>query len=258
MALWSDNYYRSQLTPEQMEDYDRIYEGWMRYETDIRVSARPFAPQETNCIVQAVACDHPEIFWVNFYQYSIKQTGIPGVIRRQSLVFQNFFDHCTIEGLKNQAESWKQRICSQIHPGNLPKDKVWLLYDYLARQVSYGDKGIAQAHTIIGCFLPHNHVTVCEGIAKGFKYLCSGIDLPCIIVCGTLSGYGIGAGGGHAWNMIFLENQFRHLDVTGELVPVKRSGHARRAGFFYTDAELRRKGYAWEETHLPAAQNGKL
>ena len=253
MASWSDDYYRRSLNPEQQKDYDRIYEGWMRYETNIDISGRVFAAGETSQIVQAVAYDHPEIFWVDYYQYSIRQMGFPGLIQRQTLMFKNFFDRQTIDGLRDLAGSWKKRVCSQIHPGNLESDKLWLLYDYLARQVTYGDKGTAQAHTIMGCFLPHDHITVCEGIAKGFKYLCQGIDFPCIIICGSLAGWGLNEPGGHAWNMVTEKNRCRHLDVTQELDLAKSRGQARRSGFLYTDEEFRGRGYDWTGIAVPRA-----
>ena len=253
MSSWADGFYKRTLSPEEQKDYDRIYEGWMRYETEIDVSPGLYAAGGTNKIVQAVACDHPGIFWVDYYQYRIRRTGHPGHIQRQTLVFKYFFERQETEELRSQAESWNKRVCSQIPSESPERDKLWLLYDYLARQVTYGDCGTARAHTILGCFLPGKHISVCEGIAKGFKYLCQGIDYPCIIVLGEHDGRGLSTSGRHAWNMIARRNRCRHLDVTQELIPAKIRGQAARSGFLYTDEELRSRGYGWRQNEIPQA-----
>ena len=135
------------------------------------------------------------------------------------------------------------------------KDGVMLVlgtYDRCYWLLAYGEKGNAQSHTILGCFLPNNHISVCEGISKGFKFLCDGIGIPCIVVTGTALDSSRSRGG-HAWNLVSVNGKYRHLDVTGELTRAKRQGIAPRDGYLHTDSEMRENHYQWNATLVPAA-----
>ena len=54
---------------------------------------------------------------------------------------------------------------------------------------------------------------VCEGYSKAFKYLCDKSGITCLLVSGNMSG-GTGAGGGHMWNLVTLEDRTYLVDVT--------------------------------------------
>lgn len=62
------------------------------------------------------------------------------------------------------------------------------------------------AHSIIG--MATKKGSVCESYAKSFKYLCDIFGLENLMVTGTSNG------SGHAWNMININNNWYHTDVT--------------------------------------------
>lgn len=252
MSNWALNYYRKTLTGVDVQVYDRIYLGWEKSQQGIALPLNLPNDYETNDIVTRVAMDHPEIFWVDYYSYTLQHFGMGTVNFCRTLRFNFFFDAPRQEALRQQAYAWRERICRQIPPGLSKSDQLWMLYDYLSRQVTYGEKGNAQSHTILGCFLPNNHISVCEGISKGFKFLCDGMGIPCIVVTGTALSTSR-TRGGHAWNLVSVNGKYRHLDVTSELTRAKRQGIAPRDGYLHTDKEMREYHYQWNAAHVPAA-----
>jgi len=67
------------------------------------------------------------------------------------------------------------------------------------------------------------------GMSATFYQLCRAESLPCYIVIGTKNG------AAHAWNLVFLENSWYHIDLTGEDPD---------GTILLTGAEM--QGYAWK------------
>ncbi len=92
-------------------------------------------------IVQAVIKDHPEIFWVNYYRYTISHSSF-----KCWIAFLNSTMTVVSNSCPSEASSWKKRIVSQLPKHFSNKDKAWVLFDYLARQVTYGKNKLM--HTV--------------------------------------------------------------------------------------------------------------
>jgi len=238
-----DNYYRSLLSKTEQRVYDMLRHNWSAQYHKSIFSPLSIPEKDYSKIVTAVALDHPELFWVNYYQYTISQNMFSTILE-----FNFFYSEQEIRRLCEEAGAWRTRILSQIPDTSSERWKIWLLFDYLARQVTYGDCGIAQSHTIVGVFRKQTHVAVCEGIAKSFKYLCDALKIPCLIVCGQAD-LGLGNYENHAWNLIQYENGCRHLDVTAELTSAQHRGNARLDNFLYTDCKM--NNYHWDHFAIP-------
>ena len=247
---WSDGYYRQQLPAAQQRICDAIVDTWRSGRPEVKLPGGLPREIDTNPIVEAAAMDHPEIFWIDYYTYSVRH--VQGLLTGMTttLTFRNFHAQAELRMLQQQVLSWRERILAQINPRLPVEGRIWMLYDYLARQVTYGNKGHAQSHTLLGCMLPHNHVAVCEGIAKGFKFLCDGAGLPCIIVSGVAGRSGQPEER-HAWNLVEVDGGFRHVDVTAELTNAHHHGRADQQHFLMTDQALSRQDYCWDGSLVP-------
>lgn len=194
--------------------------------------------RETQAVVRAVMLDHPELFWVNYYRYSVIDT-----LLGQYLMLATFFSPAEQEELRCQAEAWRGRVLAQLPAAVDAERLLRLLADYLARQVEYRESGPAFSHTIVGVFQAGRHAAVCEGIAKGMKYLCDGAGLPCLVVAGTVRGQA------HAWNIVRIPRGYRHLDVTCQLNAARNLGNITGKKLFYQDSELTDR--VWDHGKLP-------
>lgn len=244
MYSWAYQYYRGKLNDKQQRIYDYIYRGWFTYKRDIQFSPSMLDIDTVSEIVQSVIKDHPEVFWVNYYRYTISHS-----VLNAGLHFDFYFDDCSIKQLSSEASSWKKRIVSQLPKHFSNKDKAWVLFDYLARQVTYGKQTDAYSQTIIGPMSKNNHVSVCEGIAKSYKYLCDEAGIPCIVVFGDVN-FGPGHAGPHAWNIIDTGNGLRHVDVTAELELAHYKGKATQSDFLHADKNMRK--YNWNREKTPS------
>lgn len=242
MANWSYCYYRSKLAPNEQKIYDAVYNGWASKNKKIQLAGN-ISKTAISRVVGAVSDDHPEIFWVDIYRYTAATSFL-----FSELNFNFFFEDAEIARWQAEAADWQQRTANKIPPNFFGKDRIWLLYDYLARQVTYGEQGMAYSHTIIGPLRKNNHVAVCEGVSKSFKFLCDKLNIPCIVVTGDAY-FGQGNQGPHAWNIIEYNGIYRHLDVTSEISTAHFFGKADMNTFLHTDAEMTK--YKWNNYITP-------
>ena len=81
--------------------------------------------RETQAVVRAVMLDHPELFWVNYYRYSVIDT-----LLGQYLMLGTFFSPAEQEELRCQAEAWRGRVLAQL-PAAVDEERLLrLLADY--------------------------------------------------------------------------------------------------------------------------------
>lgn len=240
---WAYQYYRGKLNDRLQTVYDHIYRSWFAKKSDVQFPSFLLRNDKISEAVQAVIKDHPEIFWVNYYHYTIEYS-----ILNATLHFELYFDEFDINRLSREASSWRSRISLKIpqHFSNI--DKAWVLFDYLARQVTYGKQNDAYSQTIIGPLSKNNHVSVCEGIAKSYKFLCDKAGIPCIIVFGNAN-FGSGHSGPHAWNIVDSGRGLRHIDVTAELEFAHHRGKASQVDFLHCDTDM--KEYNWNKKETP-------
>ncbi len=95
-------------------------------------------------------------------------------------------------------------------------ERALTIYDYLATRVEYAYKAdgttpedAAWAHNIVGATQGKG---VCETYAKAYDYLCGLFGLDCMMVVGVA--VQDSAVGGHAWNILNLEDEWYNVDVT--------------------------------------------
>lgn len=243
MYNWAYQYYRGRLHGTHQKLYDSIYRCWSAHRRDVSFPPFLMDADAASQVVQAVILDHPEIFWVNYYRCTVAQSVLGA-----RLHFDFYFHEREINRLAGEASAWKQRVMAKLPRHFSDWDKVWVLFDYLARQVTYGKQSDAYSQTIIGPMSRHNHISVCEGIAKSYKYLCDEANIPCIVVFGEAN-FGPGQAGPHAWNIVDTGTRCSHIDVTAELDLAHSRGKATQTNFLHSDREMTH--YSWDRTQTP-------
>ena len=168
---------------------------------DIRVSVND--ADRLDDVFMCVFNDHPEIYWVDGYVYS-----------RHDLANDSFFtfggryvydiDECRtfqigIDRYVSMALAGISRDASQY-------DKVKYVYEYLIRQTEFVE-GAKDNQNILSVFLYGK--SVCQGYAKATQYLLEKLGVPCVTVTGK-----VGAGQGHAWNLVNIDGSYYYLDTT--------------------------------------------
>lgn len=233
-------YYRRILTPEEKPLYDALAEGLTRMDAQIPI---PFAPQlNPSRYTQAVLLDYPELFYVDFSRLSFSFSPLGS---RVAAVYR-----APAEQIRRQAEEIGRVADGIVYgcAGKAPVEAERVLHDGLAELCTYGTLADREddAHSIHGAFL--DRLCVCEGYAKAFKYLCDRAKLQCLVIEGEASPPNQESGP-HTWNMINLDGEIYHVDVTFDRLIEKR--HHSMAYFNLSDAEIGFDHTPWTSMFRP-------
>ena len=116
-------------------------------------------------------------------------------------------------------------VAKLIAPGMSDYDKEKTLHDYIINNTRYDYENYLkntipdESFDVYGCLV--RGVAVCEGYSKAMKLLCDLSSLECVVVNGKSK-----CGGsleGHAWNIVKVDGEYCHLDVTND-DPVSKNG----------------------------------
>ena len=91
---------------------------------------------------------------------------------------------------------------------------------------------------------------VCQAYSELFYLLCIRAGVDCQIV------YGDSNGVGHAWNLVELDGDYYHIDVTFDDPIPDRAGRVYYDYFCLTDSELS-ADHSWVKADYPAANGTK-
>lgn len=236
-----EEYYFNQIPSELNEIYRELYERIKNYED----SADLYASVSTDnfwIAYYAVLADHPEFFWIDS-SVQAKESSFTGKVIGYQL--STTVDIENRDFLRTQLEAAADECISRIDPDVSDYQKIKQVYEYLIDMVDY-DGSSPDNQNIQSALL--NHRSVCAGYAKAFQYILHRMGMFCTYVTGSTV-----SGGDHGWNIVRIDGNYYHVDVTwGDPVFVntqEASGTGGAMNYNYlccTDAEL-------YKTHIPKA-----
>ena len=127
-----------------------------------------------------------------------------------------------------------------IKPGMTEKEKVKAVHDYMVVNYKYDENfevGLYGTDTYAFHGLLNNGTGVCQAYAELFYLFMCYADIECIFVGGWADG-GTGEYGLHAWNVVYADDGYYHVDVTFD-DPIPDSGSKISYDYFLkTDDEM--------------------
>ena len=197
------NYYYEQLNKEQQKAYYAIKEGLLNLQDSFAVPR--LTQKELSDIYFMIRMDSPAIFYSITFSYRFYPDST-----MVEMVPQYLFTKDKIKEHRQAMESRVKKLARQA--ANLDeKGKELFIHDFIVENVKYDKLKKAYSHEIIGAL--GNGVAVCEGIAKAVKILCDELNIWCIIALSEANP-DKGIKYRHAWNVIKMNGQYYHLDVT--------------------------------------------
>ena len=159
--------------------------------------------------------DNPQYYWLST---KVIYGGINEQIILMPCVFDDYADGSKRVSLNLKIDSNVERFINNARELN-SKSKYRMakqVHDDIAGEVNYGydDQNnpldTAYAHSIVGVMDGDSSTNaVCEGYAKAYQLVLNALGINNVYVVG------IGNGGGHAWNMVELDDrQYYWVDVT--------------------------------------------
>ena len=135
------------------------------------------------------------------------------------------------------------------------KEKV--IHDYIIKNCQYDTDHMNElSNTDADSYNPYgffkNGKTVCLGYTQTFQLFMDLLDIKCITIHSTALG-----GEEHAWNMVELEGEWYHVDVTWD-DPIPDGGDRVIYNFFNVTSEyMKDSGHEWDESKYPKANATK-
>ena len=137
-------------------------------------------------------------------------------------------------------------IASCVADGMSDYEIAKALHDYLVLNNEYDMRYYsgnipAISYTAYGALV--NRTSVCAGYALAYERLMDQVGIPCEYVTGmTTNGY-------HAWNIVQIDGEWYHVDVTWDDPTPDREGYVRYKYFLKSDKAMSRDHISWEASH---------
>ena len=195
-------YYYSMLSEEEKPVYKEIYAVLESMGKDVKLST--IDAQLLEKVFKCVLNDHPQFYYVEGYNYTTYTKGEEVVKLEVTGKYSKTKEEC--EKADAQIENYVAACFSGIDEGISDYEKVKYIYRYIIENTEY-NLASEDNQNICSVFL--NGESVCMGYAKAMQYLLLKQGILCTIVNGTAN-----EGQEHAWNLLLLDGQYYHLDVT--------------------------------------------
>lgn len=235
LTINMNSYYYEKLTDEQKKIYESIANAVKNFESEFAVrdyttnSKDEFA-EEVSIAIAAFINDHPEVFYLQSQYSTYILSGFDGNIGYVKLNYTE----ATLDDVNAKIEIIKQKIQEYIAGTENLSDyeKELYLHDKLAQNVTYSNlEDLPRAyHTAEGPFL--ENIGVCDGFTKTLQILYDQVGIDSIIVLGVLDD------NPHAWNLVNIEGQWYHVDLTSSRSIVEETGIITHAYFNLSDGRM--------------------
>ena len=195
-------YAYSCLDEERQTVYRELYSILTDFAKDMPVSSTD--PELIEDVFQCVLNDHPEIFYVQGYNYT-------------TYVYNDVIGRLTITGIytmtpeeaavcRDAIDLYVEECLAGIPQEASDYDKVKYVYEYLISRTEYNQYA-PDNQNICSVFL--NGESVCQGYAKATQYILNKAGVFCTLVIGSVS-----EGEGHAWNLVQMDGNYYYVDTT--------------------------------------------
>ena len=100
------------------------------------------------------------------------------------------------------ANAATDNLIAEVNAMATDKEKIKWLNDYLCRKLMYKDENVANTNEVFTSEGLSN--AICSSYVTSFHYLCTRINIPCVIITGD----------NHAWNSVYVDGKWLYVDVT--------------------------------------------
>ncbi len=170
--------------------------------------------------VNALTMDNPDLYYINITKICLETKTIKRAFSKTyeiticssegGILSEGFENQEYINNTRNTLEGIKGEIIKACKD-KTTKTQIKIVHDYLVDTIEYDSNAGSNIYNIYGALVSKK--SVCEGYARAFKYILDDLGIPCIIVCGV----GTNTNGDtekHAWNYVYLNNNWYAVDVT--------------------------------------------
>ena len=237
---YTSKYGYSMLSSAQKKAYGIIFEAAANHEDTADVSSCNLTVSDIGTLYWAFDYDNPQFFWLdNGYGYSYT---LQGRVKAINMMYGR------TESEAEQIQQTFDEVCNEILAEALSYssdyERLLVIHDWIVNNTEYILSGPAYKSEADGPIVYGE--ALCEGYSKAFMYLSQAIGIPCICV----SGYGNGTG--HMWNMVQIDGDWYHVDVTWD-DPVGTTNKPVYDYFLVSDSTIKKDHTFNNWTTMPTA-----
>ena len=252
-------YYRSALTVADAAIYDAILACMMEHRLKLDLSDNDLSQEQLDRIFHSVMGDHPEIFWSN--GGCIKYISATGKVDSIELQYTLTFE--LRAQVQKEIDDAIAPFLSEITDDMEDYEVALKLYECIIKLLDYDTialerqkrqsteervENMDELRNIYGAIVRHK--SVCAGYARAYQYLLQLFGIESLYVLGDCF-----EGGTHAWNIVSLEGDYYHMDVTwgdySNTDPSKDREGMSYAFFAVTDEQIRQSRSIWRDPTPP-------
>lgn len=197
---------------------------------------------------ETVVNDHPELFYVTG-ACSMRGSGSAAGLM---VVLTPGYRPCTDE-MVAALDRAVERVLAQVDNSMEPVEQLLAIHDELMTSCAYnwevattGSTANPYVYSAYGALVDGD--AVCQGYALAYKLLLNEIGINCVTVSSSAMH--------HMWNLVELEGQWYHVDVTWDDPTPNVEGGGRHANFLRSDAGIQETGHHdWEETEIVCTED---
>ena len=124
---------------------------------------------------------------------------------------QNFQSKESIEKANEYLKNISDQIKKQVERDKT-EQKILKVHDWLISRIEY-DESNSNLNKYNAYGAIHDKKAVCEGYARGFKYIMDELEIPCVLVSGSARN-SEGKIEAHAWNYVEIDEVWYAIDIT--------------------------------------------
>lgn len=181
--------------------YLEVLDALKQRKKDITVST--VEPDKLKSVFTCVMSDHPELFYVDGYQYTKYTVG--DMITRISFYGTYSMTETEIGQYQKAIDEYVNLCLAGMPRTEDEYVKTKYLYDYLIAKTEY-DKEAPNNQNICSVFVENR--SVCQGYAKALQYLMQKSGMVSMLVTGFAEQEG------HAWNLVRVNGAYYYVDAT--------------------------------------------
>lgn len=163
--------------------------------------------------------------------------------RRATITFQH--DYLTTYEQERYVNGKVQAIIETMPDGLSTYEKVKYVNDWIVQNTMYGEYSTASPHSAYAVAM--EGVGVCQGYALLVTKLLNELQVPSQYVVGEVESEA------HAWNLVQINGNWYHLDVTWN-DPLPDRGNKVRYDYFLKSDIHMSVDHTWEQSHYPTAR----
>lgn len=209
------------LTKELQRCYEEIENAIFRMLEEFTVEK--VSADEFTRVLEYFIQDNPLVYWLDVtYSYRERMDG------KTDVTFVYTSDYDSVGETLRKIDAVGSKMISRISDKLPDFDRMTMVHDEIIRMAEY-DLEAPRQSDVAGALIDGR--ATCLGYARAYQYILSRMGMMALMVYGF-------AKEGHAWNMVWLEGSYYHVDATWDDRMPEHRAHISHAFMLLSDKAI--------------------